>query len=354
MPQTSTTLAGSTPGVTVTVTITEPDPVPAPSPAPDPQPTPAPVSVPSMMAVGATVVAADFAELAAGGRVQGAEFCRTFSPPGAGIADWVSARRQLPKGVAEFHSFKDWDSDTAAVASITHLLDTMPAALLEDEPLLPQLGIHDPDGYGDGRKASDGFSFLLTWCHEGEANMIAAGIPAREWRRRHALAYKTVRQHRNGWRVGYMPVQTGTWTEVHSTAEKVKGDFDPLAWWAGVGDYAGYDAYLMSNTVKPASVSLYRQAPDFLTVAARLAASSGRQLFLPELGVILQGAGPTDSGSLRAAWIRSVIAELHQLGCAGVAWWDAIGTPAADGTGRDFRLLDQPSRDAWQDAIWAR
>lgn len=339
MPQTTTTIAGKVPGVTVSVTISEPDIIEH-----------AEQAGPPPLTVGATVEAADFVQLGPGGRDQGAEFCRTFSRPGEGIIDWAHPRRKLPKGVAEFHSFKDWTSDAAAVAELTHLLDTMPAELLEGEALLPHLTAFDPDGYAPDSVDYDGFSFLLDWKHEGEPDCLAEGIPVREWRRRHTLAYRTIRQHRNGRRVGYMPIQTGTWTEANSVSGKaVKGDFDPLAWWAGVGDYAGYDAYAISITDKPAGTALYKAAADFLAVPFRLARGSGRRLFLPELGVILQGANPQDTGTYRAAWIRAVIAELREQGCAGVAWWDALGANK-----RDFRLLDDPSRLAWQDAIYGR
>lgn len=310
---------------------------------------PDPVEHTPPLTVGTTVVAADFGHLAPGGRDQGSEFCRTFSPPGSGILDWTHARRRLPKGVAEFHSFKDWPSDDAAIGYVTHLLDTMPAELLTGEALLPNLTAYDPDGYAPDSTEYDGFSLLLTWKHEGEPDCIAAGIPVREWRRRHRLVYRTIRQHRNGRRVGYMPIQTGTWTEANSdagTAGKVKGDFDPLAWWAGVGDYAGYDAYAVSITSKPAGAALYKAAADFLAIPLRLARGSGRRLFLAELAVILQG-DPPDTGRYRAEWIRAVVAELRDQGAAGVAWWDALGA-----NNRDFRLADEPSRKAWQDALF--
>lgn len=344
MAATSTTrLAGTTDrgaAVRVTVEVDEPDVVVTPE-----------QEWPPPMTVGATVNLADFGQLLPGGRVQSAEFCRTFSSPGAGIVDWTNARRKLPPGVAEFHSFKDWTSDDTVIGNVTHLLDTMPAGLLNAEPLLPHLTAFDPDGYAPDSTVYDGFSLLLTWKHEGEPDCMAEGITVREWRRRHAVVYRTIRQHRNGRRVGYMPIQTGTWTEANTTTGptgKIKGDFDPLAWWAGVGDYCGYDAYAVSVDNKPAAGALYKQAADFLAVPLRLARGSGRRLFLPELGVILQGK-PADTGTYRAAWIRAVVAELRDQACAGVAWWDALGA-----NNRDFRLLDQPSRDAWQDAIYGR
>ena len=299
----------------------------------------------SAMTIGTTVVAADFPLLTGTGRAAGAKFCRTFSGPGEGILPWSAGRRRLPAGVADFHSFKDWASDAAAVAAINQLLDTMPPALLApNAPLLPDLEPYDPDGYGTAD--SDGFSFLLTYCHEGEGNFIDAGLTATEWRRRHRLAYRTVRQHRNGHRVGYMPIQTGTWTEMMSGGGKVKGNRDPLTWWAGVGDYAGWDAYAFAVTDKPTSPRLYPTPAAFLELPALLARATGRRLFLPELGAIRQGGPIPDDGALRSDWIADVVAYLDEIGCAGAAWWDALGANS-----RDFRLTDAVSAGAWKRAI---
>lgn len=328
MPTSTSTVTGVTPGTSASVTLTEADPAATPP-----------------MVVGTTVNVADFAHLAPGGRDHGSRFCRTFSAPGDGLVDWANPRRRLPAGVADFHSFKDWPSDATVVGWLTRLLDTMPAHLLTGPALLPELGVNDPDGYAPDGTTYDGLSFLLCWRHEGEPDCIAADIPVREWRRRHQLAYRTIRQHPNGRRVGYVPIQTGTWTEARSAKGKVKGDFDPLSWWPGAGDYAGYDAYNLSDTAGAGDAGMYRDPAEFLTVPALLAAGSGRRLFLPELGVIRQGS-PADDGTHRAAWIRAVVAELRTQGAAGVAWWDAMGTG-----GRDFRLTDEPSRLAWREAL---
>lgn len=324
---TSTTVTGVTPGTSASVTLTESDPGPAP------------------MVVGTTVTAADFGHLLPGRRDHGSRFCRTFSSPGDQIVDWANPRRRLPPGVADFHSFKDWPSDSVVVQWLTRQLDTMPASLLAGPPLLPELTVTDPDGYAPDTTTYDGLSVLLCWKHEGEPDCIAADIPIREWRRRHQLAYRTVRQHPNGRRVGYIPIQTGTWTEAKSAKGKAKGDWDPLSWWPGAGDYAGYDAYNLSDTTGEGAAGMYRDPVEFLTVPALLAAGSGRRLFLPELGVVRQGDPPED-GTHRAVWIRAVVAELRRVGAAGVAWWDAMGTG-----GRDFRLEDEPSRLAWREAL---
>lgn len=301
-------------------------------------------SVPPMI-VGATVKDTDYARISTGGPLAGARVCRTFCPPGSGL-HWIDT----PPGVASHLSWKDWPADPTVVGWINDLLDTLPTRLLEQAPLLPEL-----HPYREPWQAPDtshaGFSLLMTWKHEGEPDCIAEGISVREWRRRHWIAYQTIREHRFGHLVGYMPIQTGTWTEAYSnltlTPPKIKGDFDPFAWWAGVGDYAGYDAYVLSVTNKPASAALYPDPKMFLAYAQDLAHGVGRQLYLPEVGVIRQG-NPADDGSLRADWIRRLVAYARTVGVAGISWWDSLGANS-----RDFRL-DPISLQAWKDAIAGR
>lgn len=330
------TLTDDGPGrpATVTLTVDEPEPVP-----------PTVQRWPGALAVGATVNVTDFALF--GARAKGSAFCRTFSPPGSAILPWTAPSRKLPPTVAEFHSFKDWPSDTAAIALIEGLLDGMPARLIEEPPLLAHLRPYDPDGYSDGQRESDGFSLLLTWFHEGERNMIESGVPAREWRRRHRLAYKTIRQHRNGHRVGYMSVATLTWLAASSNPAKgiVKGDYDPFAWWSGVGDFAAMDCYVPSVDDKPAAPALYTSPGQFFAPLDQLAAGTGRRPFVPEVGVIRQGS-PPDDGGMRANWITNIVRYADARGYAGMAWWDALGA-----NNRDFRLTDTQSAGAWSAEI---
>jgi hypothetical protein len=300
---------------------------------------------PGPLAVGTTVRAEDFALF--GARARGSAFCRTFSPPGAGLLPWTAPNRQLPPTVADFHSWKDWPSDDAVVAMLTAQLDEMPRRLLDDAPLLPYLRPYDPDGYGDAGAESDGLSLLLCWFHEGERNMIEAGIPAREWRRRHRLAYRTIRQHRNGHRVGYMSIGTLTWLAASSDPSRgvVKGDYDPFAWWAGVGDFAAIDCYAPSITSGAPAPAMYPTPGKFFELLDQLAAGTGRRAFVPEVGVIRQGQ-PAEAGTLRANWITNVVQHADARGYGGIAWWDAPGA-----NGRDFRLTDTPSAGAWSAEI---
>lgn len=303
------------------------------------------------MIVGADVAAKDFNRLGPGGPLAGARVTRVFCGPGEQILPWTHPKRQVPTGVAEHLSWKDWPDDATVIAWITTLLNTMPARLLTAAPLLPELHPwREPWQQPD--TTHPGFSLLLTWCHEGEPDCIAAGIKPTEWRRRHRLVYDTIRAHPRGARVGYMSIQTGTWTEAHSdpaTAGKVKGDYDPLTWWSGTGDYAGYDAYVLSQDKRAISLKDYPDPALCFTTARALAAGSGRRLYLPELGVIKQGmTGAQDDGSVRAQWLMQVLPYLRSIGCAAVSWWDSAGA-----NGRDFRL-DPISLKAWKDAIAGR
>lgn len=290
------------------------------------------------MVVGNNVPDETFARIAQGGAVAGARMCRTFSSVGEGILPWNHPRRAVPAGVAEHHSWKDWPSDPAA--GVKALLDGMPPRLVEAAPLLPELRPH-----GDAATGSDGLSLLLTYLHEGENN----GLAPREWRRRHRLVHDVIRAHPNGHRVGYVPIQTLTWTEAASSPDKPKGEWDIFAWWAGVGDFAAVDCYVLSITTKPAAPALYRPPADFLRLPLELAAGVGRRLLVPEVGVIRQGTDPQDSGTLRAAWIRALVAYARAQGVAGMSWWDHYGSNS-----RDFRLTDSSSLAAWRDAIAGR
>lgn len=294
------------------------------------------------MVVGATVKDTDFAQLGPGGPLTGARVCRTFSTVGQGILPWTAGNRAVPAGVAEHHSFKDWPDDKTVTAQINHLLDTMPARLLEGTAILPQLRPYvAPWELADAADA--GFSFLLSYLHEGENN----GVIPREWRRRHRLAYDVIRQHNNGRRVGYMAIQTDTWTKGVSDATTHKGDGDVLEFWAGAGDFAAIDCYVLSEDKKPASAALYPDPAKFFELAVRLAYASGRPLWLPELGVIRQG-NPAEQGAFRGQWITAALAYLRSVECAGVSWWNALGSNS-----RDFRL-DPISLAAYKKEIAAQ
>lgn len=229
--------------------------------------------------------------------------CRVFGQPGAGIPSWKSDPRfrALPKTCVPAVSFKDWPGDTAARAAVNSHLDGLPADRAE----------------------------WLIFDHEPENDPKADPLV---YRRRWQVLAATVRGHAASARATLVPTTTLQWTVA-------RGGGDPFTWWAGCGDYAGVDCYADSWR------DTYPDPATFFAPALRLADGVGRPLAVPELGAIRMPSDPT--GARRADWIRRVAVLLRREGCAGVAWWDA----ADKTTGRDFRLDDGPSRQAWADVL---
>lgn len=253
------------------------------------------------MLVGVNLAPADYTFRWA--RYPGAGFCRVFGPPDTGIPSWKSDSRlkTLPKTVVAAVSFKDWPSDTLAEAAINTHLDGLPADRHE----------------------------WLIYDHEPETDPNADPLV---YRRCWQIVAATVRAHPASPRVTLVPTTTLQWTGMH-------GGGDPFTWWAGVGDWAGMDCYAGSWT------GVYPDPATFLAPAFRLADGVGRPVAVPELATIRMPSDPT--GARRADWIRAVAVLLRREGCAAVGWWDAVDKTS----GRDFRLDDQPSRQAWADVL---
>lgn len=253
-----------------------------------------------------------------GGQFQGARVCRVFSKPGAGILPWTHPKyANLPRHVMPHGSFKDWPSDAAAAAMVRQHLDTMPPSL-RGAPILPELGL----------------SYALTYLHEGENN----GVPVVTYQHRCEVLYDAVKSHPLGDRVAVVPIQTLQWTQMKSTASTPKGDGNVLAWWAGVGDYAGIDCYAFAEDPYP--------DPDkFVELPLRLARATGRRLWVPELATVKAADDPT--GAKRATWIGAVLDRFAAGGCAAVSWWHAVSS-----TGKDMHL-DTAAAGVWSARIAA-
>ena len=291
-----------------------------------------PPTAPTPMVIGLTAQLEEYGQHAQ--TFPDARFARIFSKPGAGILPFTSpAYAKLPTRTlasppawAPHGSFKDWPGDAAAARMVAAHLDGMPPHLRPDAPpLLPELG---------------DVSYLLTYQHEPEGNLEPDGAALRpgDYRRRYGVLYDVVRSHKFGSRVAVCPIQTYQWTVAKSNEAKgvIKGDGDPLPWWAGVGDFVGVDAYSgawLKSHVDPATLA---------NTLARFSTVAGRRLIVPELGsAVVPG---------RAAWITAVMAELRRVGCAAVAWWCAT-TAGGGGEIRDFHLSDEASAQAWQAEI---
>lgn len=279
---------------TVTVTTTVPDPPP-----------------PPRMLVGVNVQQTDYD--ATFSAFPGARYCRVFFKPGEGLRPWSVPRLAgLPAAVLPHVSFKDWPSDATAIGWVHAWLDGMPDYLTR-APLIPGVG-----------------SAALTWHHEPEGD----GIPVVEYQRRWALLDAAVRAHPNGPLVAAVPIQTRYWA-----AAARKGGGSPFGWWAGSGTGAAFDAYADF----PAQD--YPDPARFVDIAFRLAAGTGRPLWVPELGAV-RLASDTD-GQGRAAWMTEVVRLLREGGCVAVGWWHQFGS-----SGYDYRLDDAASA-AWAEAMSA-
>lgn len=261
------------------------------------------------MRVGLTAAASDFATHAA--TFPPVAFCRTFAEPGDGLLHPNHPRRRLPAGWGEWASWKD----PVPEETLDRWLDTIVRRT------------------------------ILTFHHERD-NGRSAAEQSRQARAEHFARTRAYHQviagHRNRPLLTHVPAQTRQWTMAKSSASVIKGDGDFRTWWAGVGDGIGVDAYVDSWS------RTYPDPGSWLAPMLEAAEMAGRPLWLPELGCVLLGG---DTGAGRAAWIRDVIAVLRESGCAGAAWWCALGKPGAKGEVRDFHLSDQPSAQAWRDAI---
>jgi hypothetical protein len=260
---------------------------------------------PPPMRVGLTCAAADYASHAA--TFPRAAFCRIFADEGKGLPKL--GRSPWP----EWASFKDWPTD----AALNGWLDTVTRPTI-----ITYHHERDNDPGEQAQSKTARSAFFARWRH----------------------LYDVVCAHRNRPLVQAIPIQTLQWTVARSSPAKglVKGDGDWRTWWTGAGDGLAVDAYVDGWAAR------YPDPEKWLALLFEAAEGTGRRLWLPELGSVLLGG---DTGAGRASWIRDVTALLRERGCAGVAWWCAIGKPGSGGETRDFHLTDQPSADAWRAAI---
>lgn len=262
------------------------------------------------MRVGLTCAAVDYGSHFAAFPL--AAFCRVFFEPGDGLPPWMHPKlANLPPQVTPWVSWKDPVSE-AVLDDWLHQV-TRPTIVTY---------FHEKD---NGKKLAE------------QSRKVRAEHFART-RAYHGV----IAGHRNRPLIQHVPIQTLQWTAGKTTATAVKGDGDWRLWWAGVGDGVGIDCYADSWATS------YPDPEAFLRLPFELAEGAGRRLWLPELGSVLLGG---DTGAGRAAWIRDVMTLLRERGCAGAAWWCALGKPGKGGEVRDFHLSDQPSADAWREAI---
>lgn len=262
------------------------------------------------MRVGLTCALADYAGHFAD--FPSAAFCRVFFEPGQGLLPQSHPKlAKLPASVTPWVSWKDPVSEAVLDDWLHHV--TRPT--------------------------------IVTYHHERDNGKTPAEqsrkVRAEHFARTRAY-HGVIAGHPKRHLITHIPIQTLQWTAGKTTATAVRGDGDWRTWWAGVGDGIGIDCYADSWATS------YPDPEKFLAISNEMAEGSGRRLWLPEVGSVLLGG---DTGAGRAAWIRDLVALLRERGAGGAAWWCAIGKPGAEGEVRDFHLSDQPSAQAWRNAI---
>lgn len=276
-------------GVKLEIKVTVPD-----SPV-DPEP---PTPVVHRMLVGATHDPKDYDKyLPVFSR---SSTCRVFSSNDPPKWDDVRVRKLIAAKQVPFISWKTFDLEL-----VDQWLDTMPSA-----DVLPMA--------------------YATWMHEPEPKDINPAT----YKKNFNAIYDRIQQHPNVDRVMFGPILTRQWTE--NTAGRNYTMYDP-----GKGDFIGCDMYVNSW------LNVYPNVEEFTRYFGRHVATNGngRPMWVPEIGAIRM---PNDGEGLnRAKWITDVFKSLYDWGCEVAIWWNDMGTPADNGDERDFRLDDQPSREAF-------
>lgn len=277
-------------GIEIEVSITMPIPQPEPEPA-------TPPDIPHRMEVGATYDIKDYEQYLATFPLT--RSCRVFSSTHAPL--WTDKRIKalVDAGKVPFISWKTHD-----LAATQSWLDTMPS-----EPVLPKV--------------------YATWMHEPEPK----GVNPDQYKRYITEQHTLIKGHPNGKRIQFGPVLTRQWTE--NTRGRTYEEYDP-----GIGDFLGCDMY--ANTWE----DRYPSPIEFTRYFGLYASKSGRPMWVPEIGAVLMASDP--DGTKRAPWITEVFKELYGWGTHVAVWWCDMGTTASDGASRNFKLDDQPSREAFQ------
>lgn len=231
---------------------------------------------------------------------------RVFIGPGEGLLPWDDPKvTGMPATAQPWISFKDYPTDKAFVAYLRAA--TRPVKLSwfhERDNNTPQSHAARMDFFARQRHLAD--------------IVVDVGQPLVEW---------------------MSPPQTLQWTAATTTTNgKVKGDGNWRLWWPGSGRGSVWDCYADSWADR------YPDVQELFRIPLEAAEGTGRELYVAELGAVKM---PSDvSGAGRAAFIRDCVAFLRERRAVYAAWWCEFGIG-----GRDFRLLDTPSADAWRAAI---
>ena len=169
-----------------------------------------------------------------------------------------------------------------------------------------------------------------TLWHEPEDDVAAGHFTAAAWRGaiRH-LAQLADEAHNPRL---HTTVILMCWT-VSAQSGRSLDDFFPGA---DVVDTIGWDCYS-----HPKDPTTYVDPADIFDEAVAASQRLGVSWGIAETGSRLV---PGDDGSKRAAWLHQVAQYADANGAAFVTYFDSV-------VGGDFRLLDEPSRQAWHDVV---
>ena len=166
--------------------------------------------------------------------------------------------------------------------------------------------------------------------HEPEDDVEAGHFTAAEWR----TAYRRIagmaakadnpRLHNT--------VILMCWT-VNPNSGRAFGDFFPGA---DVVETLGWDCYS-----HPSDPTTYARPADMYARAIAVSAQRGVSFGIAETGSRLASG---DDGTKRGSWLREVGRYLADQNASWVTYFDSI-------VGGEFRLLDEPSRQAWYDVV---
>lgn len=180
----------------------------------------------------------------------------------------------------------------------------------------------------------EGKGIAATWMHEPEPK----NVNPTEYKEKFKKLYDLIKSHPNGDRVLFGPVLTRQWTE--NKVGNTYDIYDPKC-----GDFIGCDMY--ANTWE----NRYPNVEEFTRYWGQYCMSNAgdRAVWVPELGAVKMESDAT--GNYRAGWIVAVHDALFDWGIDTVIWWNADGTPSADGQSRNFRLSDEPSKQAFRQVL---
>lgn len=106
----------------------------------------------------------------------------------------------------------------------------------------------------------------------------------------------------------------------------------------GVIDVLGWDCYNHGE-----NRGVYGKPATLYSRAVETSRAAGLPWGMAEIGSRIARGDTTGAG--RAAWLTSVAKYLHGEGAEFVSYFDT------NGAGTDYRLLDEPSRQAWYDVV---